>query len=65
MDPNETLMCMRECAEEVWVLTAGIVDESFEHSTDRQLAQRQAELFEALDQWLLKGGFLPADWKRK
>jgi hypothetical protein len=27
-------------------------------------ASRMAELFQALDQWLKGGGFLPANWKR-
>jgi hypothetical protein len=25
---------------------------------------RMAELFEALDQWIMSGGFLPHDWAR-
>lgn len=27
-------------------------------------ASRMAELFEALDTWLCRGGFIPRDWKQ-
>lgn len=47
MDPNETLRRLRElCALD----------------NCRLFAEEIADLFEALDQWLSKGGFLPEPW---
>lgn len=47
MDPNATLKELRE------LLKRGM----------RPDLERARELFEALDEWILKGGFLPDDWK--
>lgn len=51
MDPDETLKSARAAAERV-------------HASSDDAAIELAEAFEALDGWLSKGGFLPADWKR-
>lgn len=48
MDPNETLRQLRG-----------------ELATDRAfIGEPVKELFEALDEWLTKGGFLPTEWER-
>lgn len=49
MDPNETLAALRRWKDHLFV---------GEHSEDHA-----KELFEALDEWLSKGGFLPRDWR--
>jgi hypothetical protein len=54
MDPNETLTELRRLvsrAHEPITMTGG-------H------AQSFAESFEALDEWLSRGGFLPEAWSR-
>jgi hypothetical protein len=52
MDPNATLAGLRELVERV------------QNGTGRVDADEFAEKFEALDGWITKGGFLPADWSR-
>lgn len=56
MDPNETLRRLRRLQEKFQ--TGGRMENS------RDLADEMAELFEALDGWLSKGGFLPDAWKQ-
>lgn len=60
MDPNAALKELREltkgCHEEVTDL---LVLGTFEVR-----ARRVVELFEYLDEWITKGGFLPADWRK-
>lgn len=55
MDPNETLAVLRDMTRLVL---------SGEHSQDID-AEEIAEYFQHLDTWLSKGGFLPADWRKK
>ena len=56
MDPNATLAELRGAASR-------IVDElDHERQPDLDDVQRIAEAFQDLDEWLSKGGFLPADW---
>lgn len=50
MDPNETLANLRNYADHV-----------VRHSGDTY-AVRLAEHFQALDEWLSKGGFRPREW---
>lgn len=50
MDPNATLAEIRELIETENTLKDG------------QYTDDIIERFEALDEWLSKGGFLPADW---
>ena len=57
MDPNETLRRMRELAAEIPKL-------DMESLADHWKATELAELVEALDNWITKGGFLPAAWNR-
>jgi len=53
MDPNENLKMIRS---RVGRLNSG--------NPDRNDGEELAELVEALDEWLSKGGFLPVDWER-
>lgn len=50
MDPNATLAQLRE----------GI--NALDKRVDRYVLDRAVEMFQALDEWLSKGGFLPDDW---
>lgn len=57
MDPDAALATLREQAKQAeWL-----------HSREEVMAALgdMAEQFEALDQWLTKGGFLPEAWKPK
>lgn len=58
MDPNETLRMARTAAA---AITSAIDNEE-----DVQFGnvERLAEAFEALDEWLSKGGFVPDAWRR-
>lgn len=47
MDPNETLRELRHLIE---------------INGEENFSEEIAEKFTALDEWLSKGGFLPADW---
>lgn len=59
MDPNECLAQLRE-------LAAKTVGEQHPNlDAEAASAYRMAELFEGLDQWIKRGGFLPDDWKQK
>lgn len=56
MDPNEALKNARE---------ALIAFHAEEDSTlIEEAAGRLADAFEALDEWLMKGGFMPEAWER-
>ena len=60
MDPNRTLEKLREltkCVNDEEQVEVEI--ESVETLTDF------AELFEALDEWLTGGGFLPKEWRER
>ncbi len=50
MDPNETLRLLREMAKE--------------ENASRFDAEAFCALFEALDEWLSRGGLLPTDWAK-
>ena len=52
MDPDATLKEIRELLE-IWKVEAFHAEE----------VERLAELVEALDEWLSKGGFLPKAWR--
>lgn len=54
MDPNATLTEIRELAYR-------IVEE---RDSRESTYDRLAELVQALDEWITRGGFLPNDWKR-
>jgi hypothetical protein len=50
MDPNETLRLLR----------ANVARE--QDGRDGSHAEEICEYFQALDEWISKGGFLPAEW---
>jgi len=54
MDPNENLRRLRELYKQII--------ERDEYEGVYHQACEMADLIEALDNWLTKGGFLPADW---
>jgi hypothetical protein len=56
MDPNANLKEMREIAKTI------LSGEEYDTGYD---AVRLAELVEALDEWITKGGFLPEAWSKK
>lgn len=56
MDPNETLRQLRD------VLGFGAHVINFDEA--KRVIDAVSENFEALDEWLSKGGFLPTDWER-
>jgi len=56
VDPNETLSRLRALAAEI-LATA---DRSTDGDDPEGVAM--AELFQALDEWIERGGFLPAPW---
>lgn len=61
MDPNATLEEMRRVAD-------GFADGDFEAEGGDTLkvakGERLAELVQALDDWMTKGGFAPKDWQK-
>ena len=59
MDPNATLKEMVELAESIQQ-DYGDTDGN---GVDQDDANRLAELVEALNGWILKGGFLPKAWR--
>jgi len=63
MDPNENLREQRRIVTEINRLADG--DEGcFTIDEMAEKAQRLAELVEAMDQWISRGGFLPREWSR-
>ncbi len=59
MDPDANLTELRETAARI-LADAG----STTHYQPYTDSERLAELVQALDTWIVSGGFLPADWKR-
>lgn len=57
MDPNAALERLRE-------LVVATADEN-NNAVKVHLADEMAELFEALDYWLTRGGFLPSQWSKR
>lgn len=55
MDPNETLSLIRARSTDIL--------EGAEDISKEEAADELAELALALDAWLNKGGFLPAEWE--
>ena len=52
------------CLSELRDLAAAQLDPESNPELPEPDPDRMAELVQALDEWLAKGGFLPADWKR-
>lgn len=61
MDPNEALKNLREAARDNLAHAEEFKDRPGELLV---MIYEAAESFQALDEWLSKGGFLPADWQR-
>jgi hypothetical protein len=55
MDPNETLKKIRELV--------GDIQKEREDFETTQVSVELADSIDALDAWLISGGFLPEDWK--
>lgn len=55
MDPDELLVALRDCAQD---LINGTDEYTF-----AETANTMAEQFDALDTWLTNGGFLPGSWQ--
>lgn len=66
MDPDENLKKQRELVAEILHL-ADTDDASMTDSTTAlgNLGIELAEHVAALDQWISRGGFIPARWKRR
>jgi hypothetical protein len=58
MDPNATLDALRDAMEAM----RSMLDDGY--APDKDDACEAFLKFEALDEWLTKGGFLPTDWQR-
>ena len=69
MDPNEALRQLRALAAKV--ITSVDAYEGLDEADEEELEEMAlageslASQFQALDEWLSKGGFLPADWRGK
>lgn len=63
MDPNETLATLRTEVSDI--LTCNSTSPKGPDGRIIDAAIAVAEAFEALDEWLNKGGFLPDAWQRK
>lgn len=59
MDADNTLKAIRDIVDEV----LGDDEEAHESLDDAEKLIEFAERFRALDEWLTRGGFLPAGWK--
>ena len=57
MDVNALLKAMREATKDYWRA------DTYEDATEA--ANRAVQALQDLDEWLLKGGALPADWERR
>jgi hypothetical protein len=58
MDPNQNLKQQRELAAQIIRLR----DKDAPHDQIADVADELAELVQALDGWLSRGGFLPSEW---
>lgn len=67
MDPNANLREQRELVQSIHALIDGCnEDGTMTRESEESLmhdASRLAELVEALDTWIMRGGFIPDDWK--
>lgn len=56
MAPEACLTELRDLVSKVCADDVGAFEE--------EDVRRMAELFDSLDSWIMRGGFLPADWRR-
>lgn len=59
MDPDKLLAELRELA-----MTVTLIEGHEDKDVPLRSAIELAEKFEALDEWIDKGGFLPAAWQQ-
>ena len=68
MDPNANLREQREICREILKIQDDCnADGTYTHGQEERLAElatRLAELVQALDEWIIAGGFLPKAWNR-
>lgn len=64
MDPEANLKELLELSEEVLNGDLDDFDQSEVYAVAEK-ATRMAELVQALDGWIKKGGFLPKSWSKK
>ena len=60
MDPDAALEELRRALDD-----ADAADAAGDRDTAMDCYSRAAELIRALDAWLSRGGFQPADWRRR
>jgi hypothetical protein len=58
MDPNATLTLIRALQTELLAQ-----DGTTSYGEVLRMAQELAEATKALDEWMVKGGFFPRDWR--
>ena len=64
MDPNANLARQREIAAEIMRLwDAATPDGEVDSDALAHLAYELAEHVQALDSWIIKGGYLPGYWR--
>ncbi len=68
MDPDANLEEQREVTADIMKIRDAADPYTGEFTEDQELelvthAERLAELAQALDEWISKGGFLPKPWK--
>jgi cell division GTPase FtsZ len=64
MDPEEALRQLRELSNKVIVISNEPDLNEGDFETVFTTAVEMAEQFQALDNWISNGGFLPKDWKK-
>ena len=62
MDPNATLRDLLEYRDEIFEEWDNATEDGECEATDREICI--AELIDALDGWISRGGFLPQKWRK-
>lgn len=60
MDPNALLQEMNQ-----WATVMSQAEDKGDHALRQQAAEEIAWRFVDLDEWIVKGGFLPGQWSNK
>lgn len=63
MDPNANLHEQRRLVKEMIKLADAATISPVINARIQSLGERLSELSQALDEWIVKGGFLPYDWQ--
>lgn len=64
MDPNTALTELRNAVKHALAQQKADTDASQFCVVDNRTVSAMVDHFEALDEWLSNGGFLPAPWER-